>query len=125
MSEFQNKAVRLTVACSGAASVTNLGECQKRFLMAALELNRALDHEIDHEVDRSSVTCSTLISCKLDIIPSIDGWARSRVLLSGPDGLKGDNAGKSLRGCWKGGGPANMSPLRCGFDGGAWAASSH
>ena len=54
MSEFQNKAVRLTVACSGAASVTNLGECQKRFLMAALELNRALDHEIDHEVDRSS-----------------------------------------------------------------------
>lgn len=55
MSEFQNKAVRLTVACSGAASVTNLGECQKRFLAAALELNRALDQEADHDVDVSSV----------------------------------------------------------------------
>ena len=55
MSEFQNKAVRLTVACSGAASVTNLGECQKRFLAAALELNRALDQEADHDVDVPSV----------------------------------------------------------------------
>ncbi|MEI2297403.1 hypothetical protein [Ensifer sp. MJa1] len=55
MSEFQNKAVRLTVACGGAASVTNIGECQKRFLAAAMELNRALEHGTDHAVDRTLV----------------------------------------------------------------------
>ncbi|KSV88588.1 hypothetical protein [Sinorhizobium sp. GL28] len=65
MSEFQNKAVRLTVACSGAASVTNLGECQKRFLVAALELNNALEQGSD-QTDRSLVAAGS--TRRIDLI---------------------------------------------------------
>ncbi|MGN7737754.1 hypothetical protein [Ensifer sp. 22564] len=43
MSEFQNKAVRLTAACDGTAAAGDIVERRKKFLGAALELNQALE----------------------------------------------------------------------------------
>ena len=43
MSEFQNKAVRLTAACDGRAAAGDIVERRKKFLGAALELNQALE----------------------------------------------------------------------------------
>lgn len=100
------------MACGGAASVTNIAECQKRSLAAALELNRALEHGTDHAVDRSLLGAGAtrridliigdlmkelaVVGHLFDIdimqaghIPSIAACMRSKAHSTGPDGLAG------------------------------------
>jgi hypothetical protein len=52
MSLFQNKAVRLMVACSGEASLLDLAERQRNLLRVSLELYRALGGSFE-EIERT------------------------------------------------------------------------